>query len=366
MSRLPKKLWLFLYYFFILAIGITCLNFFSHRTEFLAAIPVVNAVIKTDDVTTLDDSAEDIAIFVNEKNTLQSLIIGTNKNVGITVYDLKGNALYSMPVGEVNNIDLRRNITFNGHKVSLVTAGNRSTNTIDFFFIDADSHLQVIPNARFDPGLDVYGSCMYADQEQNRLYVFVNSKKGEVRQWEILLSEARINLELVRSFDVGTQTEGCVVDDRYHYFYICEETVGIWRYDAHPVGQDRVAIDKVDTLGGNLVADVEGLTLYKTRRGGGYLIASSQGDDTFAVYERKSGKFRGKFKVKYGDDFIRHTDGIDASSHYLGPRFTNGIFVMQDGNEVHAYQSFKYVPWNRIASKFFPPLELETRGALGK
>lgn len=357
---LNSKHWPFFYYLIIFAIGFTCLNFFSHSSKPLPPIPVVNAVIKTDDVTTLEDSADDTAIFLNNKNPSQSRIIGSNKNLGLTVYDLKGKALYTLPVGEVNNVDLRRDIYFNGHKVSLVSGGNRSTNTIDFFFIDEDSELLAIPNATFAPSLQIYGSCMYQDKQKNRLYVFANSKEGEVEQWEILINANKIDLQLVRAFDVGTQTEGCVVDDFYHKLYISEETVGIWQYSARPESDERIAIDTVDSLGGNLVADVEGLTLYKTRQGGGYLLASSQGDDTFAVYERKNGTFRGKFKVKYGKDFIRHTDGIDATSQNLGPRFLNGIVVVQDGNEEHTYQSFKYVPWSRIAAKFFPPLELET------
>ena len=46
---------------------------------------------------------------------------------------------------------------------------------------------------------------------------------------------------------------------------------------------------KVDVVGpgGNLVADVEGLTIAYQPDGKGYLIASSQGNNTFAIYQTR-------------------------------------------------------------------------------
>ena len=41
-------------------------------------------------------------------------------------------------------------------------------------------------------------------------------------------------LNLVRIFDVGGHTEGCVADDEYAVFYAAEEAVGIWKYGAEP------------------------------------------------------------------------------------------------------------------------------------
>jgi 3-phytase len=323
-------------------------------------IPVIKAVTKTDDVSTKDDSADDPVIFINRKKPKNSVVLGTNKNIGISVYDLNGETIKELYDGELNNVDMRYDFYFNHKKVALVAAGNRTTDTIDFYMIeDGTSDLKNIPNAQFPAGLSIYGSCLYADRENEKFYIFVNSKDGDVVQWEIVNELATLQLNYVRDFNVGSQTEGCVVDDKYHRLYISEETVAIWQYDARGQNNHRQALDRVYAYGGNLAPDIEGIALYKTRSGRGYIIASSQGDDTFAVYERKSGKYRGKFQVSFDDKLVEHTDGLEVASHNLGLKFPFGMLVVQDGSEQNEYQSFKYVPWNRIASRFVPALEME-------
>src|SRR5215213_11465062 len=108
---------------------------------------------------------------------------------------------------------------------------------------------------------------MYHSAVTGRFYIFVNSEAGEVEQWELLAtSESRVDARKVRSFTVGSQTEGCVADDTAGVLYIAEEAVGIWKYGAEP--DANTAGTKVDSAGGgHLVADVEGLTIADTGKG---------------------------------------------------------------------------------------------------
>jgi 3-phytase len=102
---------------------------------------------------------------------------------------------------------------------------------------------------------------------------------------ELFATESnRVDARKVRSFTVGSQTEGCVVDDTAGVLYIAEEAVGIWKYGAEPeAGNARTPVDSAG--GGHLVADIEGLIIADTGNGTGYLIASSQGDNSYvAVY----------------------------------------------------------------------------------
>ena len=90
----------------------------------------------------------------------------------------------------------------------------------------------------------------------------------------------------VRSLKVPTTAEGCVADDELGIFYLSEERVGIWKFEAEPNAPTRGKI--VARVGQNgLVADIEGLTLYCATGGRGYLIASSQGNSTYKVYDRR-------------------------------------------------------------------------------
>jgi 3-phytase len=101
-----------------------------------------------------------------------------------------------------------------------------------------------------------------------------------------------------------------------------------------------------------LVADIEGLSIYYRRDGTGYLIASSQGDDSFAVYERTAPyRFVDRFQIVAGVvDGVSHTDGIDVVSVDLGPTLPGGLLVVQDDSNTGGNQNFKLVPWLRVAA----------------
>lgn len=325
-------------------------------------IPMVKAVLKTTDAQTIGETTNDPAFYLNQNTPRKSLVIGANGVDGVSVYNLKGKEVQHLTVGNVTDIDIRNNFRFNGHNVALVAASNKTTNTVNFFAIDTDSEdLSIIANSAISTGLTISDICMYANRNADDFFIFATSEEGQVIQWQILTDLEEIQLEYVRSFSVGSDVEGCVADDRYHDLYIAEANVGIWRYDAKPRGFGRTAIDRLISQGGNLAGPVAGLALYKTQNGGGYLIASSQGDNSFAVYERKSNDYRGKFQVKFNNSLVKLTDGIDITSQYLNSTFPNGMLVIEDSNPDQIYQSYKYVPWNRIAPKFFPPLDKSER-----
>ena len=69
-------------------------------------------------------------------------------------------------------------------------------------------------------------------------------------------------------------------------------------------------------------------------RGGGYLIASSQGSDNFMICQRGgTNAYVATFAIVAGNgiDRVTHTDGIDVSNFGLGSPFEQGIFVAQAG-----------------------------------
>ena len=104
---------------------------------------------------------------------------------------------------------------------------------------------------------------------------------------------------------------------------------------------------------GHLVADVEGLDIYRGEDVS-WLIASSQGDDSYVVYQLEPWKFVSKFRI--GPDYFR---GIDGASETDGLAVTNakladypkGVLVVQDGRNraPEEPQNFKVVDWRDIA-----------------
>ena len=88
---------------------------------------------ETDPVITKGDSADDPAIWFNSKNPKKSLIFGTDKNSGIYVYDIEGNALSYANLGRINNIDLREK-----DGVLHIVTSNRTASTLDYWKFPTD------------------------------------------------------------------------------------------------------------------------------------------------------------------------------------------------------------------------------------
>ncbi len=328
----------------------------SHAGAASQGAPVLQVVaaVETEPAPHSGDAADDPAIWVHPTDPAQSTIIGTDKKGGIAVYDLAGRELQYVPDGNLNNVDLRTGFPLGGEAVTLVTASNRSSDSIAIYRVDPTTRLLENVAARTVRTLTAYGACMYHSSVTGTYYYFGNSPAGEVEQWELFATgSGQVDARLVRDFDVGTQTEGCVADDELGHFYIGEEDVGIWKYGAEPgAGTARTLVDTT-CAGGQLTADVEGLTIAYGARGTGYLIASSQGDDTFVVYQRGGANaYVKQFEITAGStvDGVSTTDGIDVTTRNLGPAFPRGVFVAQDNNNNGSNQNYKLVPLQLIVS----------------
>jgi 3-phytase len=336
-----------------------------------AAGPVdrVTASVETEPVAGSGDAADDPAIWVHPTDPSQSVIIGTDKaNGGLAVYSLDGRQLQYLNTGEVNNVDLRYDFPLGNERVALLIASDRSNNTVAVFRLNAGTRQLSPVTARNNrSGLDVYGACMYRSASSGAYYAFVTEEGGGgVEQYEIRPDGDGVSLNRVRTLSLGDQSEGCVADDLTGALYIAEEDEGIWRYGAEPsAGSERRRIDSTSGSG-HLDADVEGLSIFYAGPTEGYLIASSQGNDSYVIYDRATNAYVGTFRVQDGAiDAINDTDGLDVTNRALGPAFPNGLFVAQDGSNRdgsrEGRQNFKLVPWETIAGFFQPPLTLHTQ-----
>lgn len=344
----------------------------------------VMATAETEPVSHSGDIADDAKVWVHPSEPNQSVIIGTDKHDtdgGVAVYDLTGKLIYFAKDGKMNNIDVRYNFPLCGKKVDIITVSNRTNDSIAIYTIDPCSlKLTDVAARAISVGVDeIYGQCLYHSWRTGKYYCFVNDKNGQVEQWELFDNQTgKVDAVRLRSFDVGTQTEGMVTDDELGHLYIGEEDVGIWKYGAEPTdpadSAHRVLVDSTNTeAGGHLVADVEGLTIYYAQDSQGYLIASSQGEDnpshslanSFAVYRRDGNNeyvmsFRITDNTALDIDDVSNTDGIGVSNVFLGSAFANGVFVAQDGHNTGGNQNFKLVPWENIATATTPTLMIDT------
>lgn len=322
-------------------------------------VPAVRPVLETEIAASYGDAADDPAIWVHPEDPAKSLVIGTDKQLGLYVFDLEGRTVQTLPDGRMNNVDLRHGFPLGGETVTLVAASNRSTDSIAVYKIETgDARLVEAAAGTLPTGFtDPYGLCLYRSAASGEFYVFVNEgDDGTFRQWRLFDNgEGRVAAEQVREFSVGSQAEGCVADDAFGNLYIDEENRGLWKYSAEPDGGNaRTLIDS--TKDGRLEADVEGVSLWARDDGTGYLVVSNQGANNYYVYERGGdnayvGHFHVVANAAVGIDGASETDGLAVTSAPLGERFPEGLLVVQDGRNIapEERQNFKYVSWADIA-----------------
>ncbi len=296
------------------------------------------------------DAADDPAIWRNAANPAQSLIVGTDKKAGLYVYGLDGKVRDFLDAGRVNNVDLKDGVAIAGAKGILVAASDRNDVTnakIALFLLDPAS-AKLTALGKVDAGRgEAYGICLGRDESS--LSAFIVLKDGTINQVAIDASGNAPAGRIVRTMKLGTQSEGCVVDDRTHILYVAEEDVGLWRFDAHATGPTTpTKIAAADAR--HIVADAEGLAIATIGDRDGYLLVSSQGDNAYAAYRLSDDGYAGRFRVVDGRiGGSEETDGIDLMLGDFGPDYPGGLFVAQDGHNAAAAQNFKLVAWDDIA-----------------
>jgi len=198
------------------------------------------------------------------------------------------------------------------------------------------------------------------------------------------------------------QSEGIIIDAANNRLYVAFETIGVYRiplshklpvamrvgreflfepvksfglpYQAIP-DEDEFECDHAPEgvpeagtvvaagsdafAGDNLEVDVEGLAIYDTGGKSGYLIVSSQGDNTFHVFGRRgSNGHLGAFMVENTGD----SDGVAITSTPLGRAFPAGMVAVQNGEaedppntgDINGFEydgstQFRFVDWKKVA-----------------
>lgn len=315
-------------------------------------IPMLPAQVQTDPVPHLGDAADDPAIWVNASDRARSRVLGTDKKGGLGVYDLSGKQLQYLPVGRLNNVDVRTGFVLGGKRVDLAVASNRDHNSLHLFAIDpASGQLSDIGQIA-TPITDIYGLCMFKDRE-GAIHAITNDKDGTFLQYRLDGTGGSPRGELVRQFKVGSQPEGCVADDRTQRLFVGEEDEAVWTLDAR--GDAPAKLEKVIGVGGPLHDDVEGLALYQGEKAD-YLVISSQGNDSYLVLDATApyavrGAFRVGLNAELGIDGASETDGLEVTSANLGGIWSRGMVVVQDGRKrmPEGAQNYKYLPWAAVA-----------------
>ncbi len=301
----------------------------------------VTAIAETEPVgTAAADAADDQAIWRNAADPAARLIVATDKKAGLYVSGLDGKTRSFVQGGLLNNVDLADM----GEAGVIVVASDRNdlaNAMLQVYRLDTRAAtLTLLGKVPGGTG-EGYGLCLR--KAGNRLLAYSAIKDGTVQEVEIALGATPTGT-MLRQMKVPTQIEGCATDPADGTLYIGEEDAGIWRFAPGATTGELVA--RVDNQ--HLVADVEGLAILREGNRT-VLVASSQGDNAYAVFALPAMTPIGRFNIVAGQfGATEETDGIELAGGSFGPNFPDGLFVAQDGhNQPHA-QNFKLVSWAAV------------------
>jgi len=167
-------------------------------------IITIPAEVQTEGVPSTGDAADDPAIWHNAAQPSQSRILATDKQGGLQVNDLQGKTVQYLPVGRLNNVDVRHGFKWGNQTVDLAVASNRDHNSLHLFAIQPKTGKVSVLGELTTTLDDIYGICMYRDA-QGEIYAIPNDKNGTFVQYHITAAQQKLRAEEVQRFSVKTQ-----------------------------------------------------------------------------------------------------------------------------------------------------------------
>jgi 3-phytase len=298
---------------------------------------------------------DDLCLWVHPADASQSVVIAADKAAGkLWVYDLEGRTIQSVAVRRPGNIDVRYHFPLGEKHLDIVACNQREGNRIVVYGVNpALRQLERIDDGSIATS-ENYGGALYRSTKSGKFYFITTSYPGHVEQYELHDNgKGQVTGHRVRSWKVGL-CEAAVADDKSGQLYIGEERRGIWAVGAEP--QDATLGELVVRIGQNgLTGDVEGLGIYHSENGKGYLVVSNQASNNFHVYRRdKAHTFVGAFAIKGA----KQSDGIDICNRGLGARFPKGLFACHA--EHGGQRPVLLARWDAVAEMLSPKLSIDT------
>ena len=310
----------------------------------------IEADLETEPTVTHLDAADDPSIWVHPTEPEKSLIYASDKNFGLTLFNLQGKLLKTFDIGPINNVDIKQNITLNNTTIDILGASNKKYHSLDLYKVNGEN-IELLARVKAPNGKKVYGLCVGLDKK-NIFNAFISVKNVGIFQYHLVHKENQYSLQLVQSIINTNTIEGCIVDTYWDTVYYAEEETGIWKKSLE-ANAESMLIQKVDT--NSLRDDLEGLALHEENNGEGFIVVSSQGNNSYAAIDRKTNQYMKSFQIKGNDriDFVTVTDGIEISSKNLGSQFPDGVLIVQDNENTTKdgdllKQNFKIIDLKKV------------------
>ncbi|MDA8527803.1 phytase [Opitutaceae bacterium] len=339
------------------------LSFLSAVTIWVAPSVAANEVlVKPRVVTTAARyDTDDPAIWVNRANPADSLVIGTDKDEdgALMVFGLDGVERKDLSVRGIlrpNNVDLAYDIAVGGKPTDVAVVAERYAHRLRVYSLPDMRPIDGggIPVFEGERARDVMGIALYRRPFDGALFAIVSRsdfgapQQGYSHQYRLVDDgTGQLRGLFVRAFGTWSgrkEIEALAVDTELGYVYASDETYGVRKYLADPAAED--AEDELAVFGTTGFArDHEGISIYPTGPGTGYILVSDQQANTFRIFTREATatdphdhQLVSVVKLSTLD-----SDGSDVTAAKL-PGFPGGLFVGMSTD-----QTFHYYAWADIA-----------------
>jgi 3-phytase len=331
----------------------------------------INPARQTDAVPNVPD---DPAIWVHPSDPSRSLILGTDKferTGGLYVFGLDGRLRQALtPLDRPNNVDVEYGVMLAGVASDIAVVTERRQHRLRVYRIPPDGGMLVdlapqgLPVLEGEAGdrAQPMGIALYKRPHDGAVFAIVAPKSGGPTDylWQYRLHDngrGSLTATLVRRFgrfsqkgaepgEIG-EIEAVAVDDALGYVYYSDERQAIRKYSADP---DRADAERELALLGaeGYLGDREGLAIYETGEGTGYLVSSDQiaGGTRVRLYRREGapGRPHDHSEVRTVLTASDSTDGLDVTAKAL-PGFPRGLLVMMNSSA----RNFLIYDWQQLA-----------------
>lgn len=314
-------------------------------------------------VTTLArHDTDDPAIWINRANPAESLIVGTDKDTdgALLVFGLDGKEKPELSVRGIvrpNNVDIAYDVFVGGKRVDIAVVTERYAHRLRVYRLPDMAPIDGggIPVFEGQVARDAMGIALYLRASDDAVFAVVSRsdlgapQENYLHQYR-LVDDGTGTLRGVftRSFGKWSgkkEVEAVAVDQELGYIYYSDEGAGVRKYHADPLAED--ADDELAFFGTTGFArDHEGISIYPTGPGVGYILVSNQQANTFRIFAREGSPGRPHehpfvSSVRLSTD---ESDGSDVTSAAL-PGFPGGLFVAMSRD-----RTFHFYAWDDVAA----------------
>jgi 3-phytase len=298
---------------------------------------------------------DDPAIWINRADPAASLVLGTDKHAdgALYVFGLDGKIHHDKVVRGLvrpNNVDVAYGLMVGGRPTDIAVVTERYAHRLrvyrlpDLAPIDGGG----LPVFAGETARDGMGIALYTRPSDGALFAFVSRApdraptEGYLHQYRLIDDgTGTVRAVFTRAFGAWSgrkEIEAIAVDQELGYVYYSDENFGIRKYHADPAAKD--AADELAVFGHDgFTEDREGISIYPTAPGRGYLLVSDQQANAFRVFPREGTPGRPHDHPCFHtiDVSTIESDGSDVTPVAL-PGFPGGLFVaMTNGRTFHFY-----------------------------